>query len=134
MRNLLLVLGVVVGGLLSTGSQLAASDALDALGYTYPKHRFSLKNLRPHYDDRLKAVIPADQPVPRNWVIVGHRKTHLQISSTVHQLIVQKLPTRPGAELSIWKCQPMPFGWAVVSEFTSNQFPGKMNMVRIRKM
>ena len=134
MRNLLLFCAIIVASTMTSDQSLIASDSLDALGYRYPKHRFSLKNLRPHYDDREKAVIPADQPVPRNWVVVGHRKTHLQISSTVHQLIVQKLPTRPGAELSIWKCQPLPFGWAVVSEFTSNQFPGKMNMLRIRKM
>lgn len=112
----------------------SASDSLTALGYRYPKHRFSLKNLRPHYDDEQKRVVPADQPVPRNWVVVGRRCTLLQVSSTRHQLLIQKLPTRPGAELSIWKCQPMPYGWTVVEEFTSNQFPGKNNMVRIRKI
>ena len=110
------------------------SDALDALGYTFPKHRFSLKNLRPHYDDREKQVIPADEPVPTNWVIVGHRRTLLQIGATSHQLIIQKLPTRPGSELTIWKCQPIPYGWAITEEFTSNQFPGKMNVYRIRRI
>ena len=120
---------------LTSGSEVAASDALDALGYRYPQRRGSLRNLRPHYDDRRKQVIPADQPVPRGWVIVGHRRTLLQISSTKHQLLIQKVPTRPGAELSIWKCQPIPFGWAVIDEFASNQFPGrKNNMLRIRKI
>ncbi len=120
---------------LTSGNEVAASDALDALGYRFPQRRCSLRNFRPHYDDREKQVYPADQPVPRGWVIVGHRCSLLQISSTTHMLLIQKLPTRPGAELNIWKCQPVPFGWAVIEEFASNQFPGrKKNMVRIRKM
>ncbi len=134
MRRLILCFSLVFICSSSFSKEVSASDSLDALGYRYPKHRFSFKNLRPHYDDRKKAVIAADQPVPRNWVVVGHRRTLLQVSSTTHQLLIQKLPTRPGAELTIWKCQPLPFGWAVVEEFTSNQFPGKKNALRIRKM
>ncbi|WP_417848604.1 hypothetical protein [Thalassoglobus sp.] len=134
MRKFVLCFSVIFICSATFSNGASASDSLDALGYKYPKHRFSLKNLRPHYDDGLKAVIPADQPVPRNWVVVGHRCTLLQVSSTTHQLLVQKLPTRPGSELTIWKCQPLPFGWAVLEEFTSNQFPGKNNALRIRKM
>ncbi len=129
----LLVLTVVT--CFTPGNEVAASDALDALGYRYPQRKSRWKNLRPHYDDREKQVIPADQPVPRGWVIVGHRRTLLQVSSTTHQLLIQKVPTRPGAEMTIWKCQPIPFGWAVIEEFASKQFPGrKNNVLRIRKM
>lgn len=136
MSKLTLILTVLTAmTCLTSGSEVAASDALDALGYRYPQRRGSLRNLRPHYDDRLKQVVPADQPVPRGWVIVGHRRTLLQISSTTHQLLIQKVPTRPGAEMTIWKCQPIPFGWAVIEEFASKQFPGrKCNVIRIRKM
>lgn len=120
---------------LTSGSEVAASDALDALGYRFPQRRCSLRNLRPHYDDQETVAYPADQPVPRGWVIVGHRCSLLLIGSTTHTLLIQKLPTRPGAELTIWKCQPLPFGWAVIEEFASNQFPGrKNNVLRIRKM
>jgi hypothetical protein len=129
----LLVLTVVT--CFTSGNDVVASDALDALGYRYPQRRCSLRNLRPHYDDRGTLVYPADQPVPRGWVIVGHRCSLLHISSTTHMLLIQKLPTRPGAEMTIWKCQPLPFGWAVIEEFASNQFPGrKNNVLRIRKM
>lgn len=134
MSKVVLLIAITLTASFAGPASATASDSLDALGYFYPKHRFSLKNLRPHYDDEKKQVIPADQPVPRNWVVVGHRCTLLQVSSTTHQLLVQKLPTRPGAEMTIWKCQPIPFGWSVVEEFTSNQFPGKNNALRIRKM
>lgn len=130
-----MMMGCMFALLISMPSMLTASDALDALGYSYPQSKLSFKNLRPHYDDTKKLVIPADQPVPRNWVVVGHRKTLLQVSSTKHQLLVQKLPTRPGSELTIWACQPIPAGWAVVEEFYSNQFPGhKTNAYRIRRI
>lgn len=134
MRMLTTLLVLSLFSTVNFSHKSAASDALDNLGYRYPQGRLSLKNLRPHYDDRLKQVIPADQPVPFNWVIVGHRRTFLQVSSTTHQLLVQKLPTRPGAEMTIWRCQEIPFGWGVIEEFTSNQFPGRDNALRIRKM
>ena len=135
MRRQLLSLIIAIAGGLTIYADAFASEPLDALGYRYPKSFLSLKNLRPHYDDEVKAVVPADQPVPRNWVVVGHRRTHLQLSSTTHMLIVQKIPTRPGAELSIWNAQPIPAGWAVVEEFYSPQFPGcKKNALRIRNV
>ena len=134
MRKLLL--GLTVGAAILGGTLPAeATDALDALRFRWPRSvRAGLSKFAP-YDDQDKAVWPADKPVPTGWLIVGHRKSPLQLSSTCHLLLIRKIPTRPCAEMTMWACQPLPAGWQIIEEFHHKQFPGAgKNAYRIRRM
>ncbi|TWT55431.1 hypothetical protein KOR42_28170 [Thalassoglobus neptunius] len=122
----------------SIPSEAPATDALDALRFRYPwkccNCKSGLSFFAP-YNDRDVTPWPADEPVPTGWVVVGHRQSLLQLSSTCHLLLIRKIPNRPNAEMTMWACQPVPSGWKVIEEFHHHQFPGKgVNAYRIRKI
>lgn len=102
------------------------------------KCRFS--KLNPHtwhvsWDDHETEAIPSTRPVPRGWVVVGYRKSHLQIGGTCYETIIQKLSQIPGTEMIIAINQPIPPGWALIEEIHTIYLPGcGPNAYRIIKM
>jgi len=76
------------------------------------------------YDDHHFALQPKTRPIPRGWVIVGHRHSKLQFGGTCDRWIIQKLPLASGHRVTIWREQEIPCGWAVVEEVHSIHCPG----------
>ena len=135
MRKLLFAIALGTTSLVVLAHETQATDALEALRFRYPRSlRAGLSKFAP-YDDQSKSVWPADQPVPTGWLIVGHRQSPLQLSSTCHLLLIQKIPNRPHAEMTMWAQQCVPSGWQIIEEFHHKQFPGiGVNAYRIRRI
>jgi len=76
------------------------------------------------YDDHHKTFIPKTKPIPRGWVVVGHRHSFMSFGGTCQQWIIQKLPASSGTYLTIYNQQEVPCGFAIVEEVHNCSCPG----------
>ncbi len=117
-------------------SSVFASSVQAGLGL-FPTHNSHLNPRlgKVSYDDHTKAYLPATQPLPRGWIVVGHRHTMHQYGGTCYQFIIQKIPTTTGTYITICKSQEIPCGFAIDAEVHSYHCPGfGKNAYRIVKL
>jgi hypothetical protein len=132
MKRYIAAVTVILLGVVAYGVSVYAGGQAKTEYAAYPVKKLT-KHALP-YDDRTKAIICTDRPIPPNWVIVGVRNTPGCNGLCNNSWVIQRLPNYPGAEIVICNMQPIPPGWAVVENVKSCYCGHKVDGIRIRKM